>query len=156
MALAVGTLAPDFTLLDTDRKPVSLSSFRGKKVVLAFLPGAFTGVCTAEVCRLEKDAQGLNKATSQVITVSPDSPFANAAFKKANDLSFPILSDHTRATSRAYDVVFNNFADMEGYTSSHRATFIIDAEGVIRHVDVTANPGVEPEYDKVFAALEGV
>ena len=156
MALEVGTKAPDFTLLDTDRKPMSLSSFRGKKVVLAFLPGAFTGTCSAEVCRIEKEAEGLNNTNAQVIAVSPDSPFANAAFKKANNLSFPVLSDHTRATSRAYDVELQNFADMAGYTSSHRATFIIDAEGIIKHVDVTENPGVEPEYDKVFAALEGI
>lgn len=156
MALAVGTKAPDFTLLDTDRKPVSLSSFKGKKVVLAFLPGAFTGTCSAEVCKLEKEAERLNKAHGQVIAISPDSPFANAAFVKANSLKFPVLSDHTRATSRAYDIELKNFADMEGYTSSHRATFILDAEGIIRHVDVTANPGVEPDYDKVFAALEGI
>ena len=156
MALAVGTPAPDFTLLDTNRKPVTLSSFKGKKVILAFLPGAFTGVCTAEVCRIEKEAEGLNNANATVISVSPDSPFANAAFKQANQLSFPVLSDHTRETSRAYDVELKNFADMEGYTSSHRATFIIDKDGIIRHVDVTANPGVEPEYDKVFAAIEGI
>jgi len=156
MALAVGTQAPDFTLLDTDRKTVSLSSFKGQKVVLAFLPGAFTGVCTAEVCKLEKDSERLNSAKGIVIAISPDSPFANAAFKQANTLQFAVLSDHTRATSRAYDIEFKNFADMEGYTSSHRATFILDAEGIIRHVDVTANPGVEPDYDKVFAALEGI
>lgn len=156
MALAVGTPAPDFTLLDTDRKPVSLSSFRGKKVVLAFLPGAFTGTCTDEVSRIQKEAAELGNGNTQVIAVAPDSPFANAAFKKTNDLSFPVLSDHTRATSRAYDIELKNFADMEGYTSSHRATFILDAKGIIRHVDVTANPGVEPEYDKVFAALEGI
>ncbi len=156
MALSVGTKAPDFTLLDTNREPVSLSSFKGQKVIVAFLPGAFTGVCSAEVCRLEKEASGLNDSGTNVIAIAPDSPFANAAFKEANDLSFPILSDHTRATSRAYDVVFENFAHMEGYTSSARATFILDEEGVIQHVDVTENPGVEPDYDKVFAALQGV
>lgn len=156
MALSVGTKAPDFTLLDTNREPVSLSSYKGKKVIVAFLPGAFTGVCSAEVCRLEKEAAGLNNAGTTVLAIAPDSPFANAAFAEANDLSFPILSDHTRATSRAYDVVFENFAHMEGYTSSARATFILDEDGIIQHVDVTENPGVEPDYDKVFAALEGV
>ena len=154
MALSVGAVAPDFTLFDTNKQPVSLSSFRGKTVVLAFFPAAFTGVCTNEMCSFQGAIQRLNAVNAQVIGVSADLPFANGGFAKANGLEFPILSDFQLKTITAYDILFNNFAGIEGLTRSERATFVIDGEGVIRHVYVTENPGVEPNYDQIFADVE--
>lgn len=156
MALAVGTQAPDFTLLDTAKQPVSLSSFRGKKVVLAFFPAAFTGVCKAEMCSFQGAIQRLNGMNAQVIGVSADLPFSNGGFAEANGLTFPILSDWTLDTIKAYDVTFDNFAGIQGLTRSSRATFVIDADGVIRHVHITENPGVEPNYDEIYAAVESI
>ncbi|MEY3386241.1 MAG: hypothetical protein RIR53_1052 [Bacteroidota bacterium] len=154
MALAVGTPAPDFTLLDADKNPVSLSSFAGKPVVVAFFPAAFTGVCQAELCTFQGAIQRLNSANAAVVAISADIPFANGAFAAANSLTFPILSDFTLSTINAYDVALSNFAGIEGLTRSVRATFIVDANGTISYVEVTANPGVEPNYDALFAALE--
>lgn len=156
MALAVGTQAPDFTLLDTAKQPVSLSSLRGKKVVLAFFPAAFTGVCKAEMCSFQGAIQRLNGMNAQVIGVSADLPFSNGGFAEANGLTFPILSDWTLETIKAYDVAFDNFAGIQGLTRSSRATFVIDADGVIRHVHVTENPGVEPNYDEIYAAVQSI
>jgi len=156
MALALGTSAPDFTLLDGSMQPVSLSSYRGKKVVLAFFPAAFTGVCTAELCSFQTAVQRLNGMNAQVLAVSADLPFANKAFGEANGLTFPVLSDWNLATINAYNVPFENFAGIPGLTRSERATFVIDADGVIRHVHVTENPGVEPNYDEIYDAVEKI
>lgn len=156
MALSVGTPAPDFTLLDSAKNPVTLSSLKGQTVILAFFPAAFTGVCKAEMCSFQSAIQRLNSAKATVLGVSADIPFSNAAFAETNGLTFPLLSDFNLDTIRAYDVAFENFAGIQGLTRSSRATFVIDAEGIIRHVDVTENPGVEPNYDEIYAAAEAL
>jgi peroxiredoxin len=152
MALAIGTPAPDFTLQDGDRNAVSLSAQRGSKVVLAFFPAAFTGVCKAELCSFQNAIQRLNGMNAKVLAVAADAPFSNKAFAEANGLTFPVLSDYSRETIKAYDVALEDFAGLSGYTASQRATFVIDADGVIRHVDVTENPGIEPNYDAIYVS----
>lgn len=156
MALAVGTQAPDFTLLDITKAPVSLSSYKGQKVIVVFFPAAFTGVCAAEMCSFQGAIQRLNTMNAAVLAISADTPFANGAFTAANSLTFPLLSDFSLATINAYDVLFENFAGIAGLTRSSRATFVLDAEGVIRYVHVTENPGVEPNYDEIYAAAEAL
>ncbi|GMV52509.1 MAG: redoxin domain-containing protein [Flavobacteriales bacterium] len=152
MALSVGAKAPDFTLYNTHKEPVSLQSFAGKRVLLAFFPAAFTGVCKAELCSFQRSLQRLNTAGIQVIAIAADLPFSNAAFAAENGLTFPVLSDWSLSTIKAYDVEWPNFAGIEGLTRSARATFVIDANGIIEFVDVTENPGIEPNYDAIFAA----
>jgi peroxiredoxin len=156
MALAIGTTAPDVTFLGTDLKPVALSSYKGKNVVLAFFPAAFTGVCKAELCTIQGALSRLNAVNASVLGVSADLPFANAAFAEANGLTFPVVSDWNLDAIRAFDVELANFAGVEGLTRSVRATFVIDATGVIRYAEVTANPGVEPNYDALYAAVEAL
>lgn len=153
MALAVGTPAPDFTLVGTDMKPVSLSSFAGKTVVVAFFPAAFTGVCKDELCTFQGALQRLNDVDAAVLAVSADIPFANKAFADANGLQFPILSDFTLSTINAYDVAFENFAGIAGLRRSHRATFVVGADGTITYCEVTENPGVLPNFDALYSAL---
>ncbi|MCO6465741.1 MAG: peroxiredoxin [Bradyrhizobiaceae bacterium] len=153
MALSVGAKAPDFTLLNTNLEPVSLSSFAGKRVLLAFFPAAFTGVCEAELCRFQESMQQLNNAGVQVLAVSADLPWSNGGFAKANNLSFPLLSDWKMDAIRAYDVSWENFAGIEGLTRSARATFVIGADGMIEFVDVTENPGIEPDYAAILAKV---
>jgi peroxiredoxin len=154
MALEVGTTAPDITLLDADMKPVTLSSLKGTKVVLAFFPASFTGVCQAELCTFQGALQRLNSMNATVLGVAADLPFSNKAFSVANDLHFPILSDWNLDAINKYDVALHNFAGIEGLTRSVRATFVIDTNGTISFAEVTANPGVEPNYDAVYAAVE--
>ena len=91
-----------------------------------------------------------------MLGVCADLPFANAAFAAENGLTFPVLSDWTLNGIRAFDVELSNFAGVEGLSRSDRATFVLDAEGVVRFVDVTENPGVEPNYDAVYAAVEAL
>jgi len=149
MAAEVGQKAPDFELFDSAKQPTKLSDSKGKNVVLAFYPGAFTGVCTTEMCAFRDRFESFNSMNAQVFGISVDGIFAQKAFSDANNLNFPLLSDYGRKTGADYGVALPNFAGMEGYTASERAVFVIDKEGVIQFKWVGENPGVEPDYDEV-------
>jgi peroxiredoxin len=149
MAAEVGQKAPDFELFDADKQPTKLSDSKGKNVVLAFYPGAFTGVCTTEMCTFRDRFDSFNSMNAQVFGISVDVFFSQKVFSDTNNLNFPLLSDYTRETVNAYGIALPNFAGMEGYTASQRAVFVIDKEGVIRFKWVGENPGVEPDYDEI-------
>jgi glutaredoxin-dependent peroxiredoxin len=149
----VGQTAPAFTLLDTARKPVSLSDFSDKKVVIAFFPAAFTGVCEKELCTFRDSLAGLNDVGATVLGISVDAPFSNGAFATKNSLTFPLLSDYSRDTVRAYGVELPDFAGMKGYIAAQRSVFVVDGSGTVTWQWVAPNPGVEPDYDAVRAAL---
>ena len=149
----VGRTAPDFTLLDTARKPVQLSSLRGSKVVVAFFPAAFTGVCEKEMCTFRDSLAALEELNAKVVAISVDAPFSNAAFATKNLLSFPVLSDYSRKTVDAYGVRLENFAGMEGYAAAKRAVFVVNEQGTVTWEWVGPNPGVEPDYDAIKTAL---
>ena len=153
--LDVGTKAPEFNLLKNKSDRVSLASLRGKKVVIAFFPAAFTSVCEKELCSFRDSLAELNGLDATVLGISVDAPFSNVAFAEKNKLTFPVLSDYTREATRAYDVALDDFAGMVGYTAAKRAVFVVDKEGVIRYAWVGPNPGVEPDYDAIEAALKG-
>ena len=156
MAAEVGQKAPDFTLFDSAKQPTKLSDSKGKNVVLAFYPGAFTGVCTTEMCTFRDRFDSLNSMNAQVLGVSVDGIFAQKAFSDANNLNFSLLSDFNREPVEAYGVALPNFAGMEGYTASERAVFVIDKNGVIRFKWVGENPGVEPDYDEVQRQVDAL
>src|SRR5437016_341359 len=102
MAVEVGKRVPDVTLVSSERKAVKLSEFLGKPTVLAFFPGAFTGVCTKELCTFRDGMAKFNEMKAQVLAVSVDSPFAQKAFAEQNKLNFTLLSDFRReAVQRA-------------------------------------------------------
>ncbi len=152
--LQPGTQAPDFTLINHKRERVTLSSLRGQKVVLAFFPAAFTGVCQKELCAFRDALADLNALNATVLGISVDAPFSNAAFAEKNGVNFPILSDYAREATRAYDVALDDFAGMPGYTASKRAVFVVNAEGAIAWAWEGPNPGVEPDYAAVKSAVE--
>jgi glutaredoxin-dependent peroxiredoxin len=154
MAIDVGSKAPEFTLFDTNNKSHSLSEFRGKNVVLAFYPGAFTGVCTKELCTFRDAMSTFNTLNAQVVGISVDSPFANKAFVAQNNLQFPLLSDYTREVSKQYGGVHEDFVGLKGYSASKRSVFIVDANGSVKYVWISENPGIEPDYDAVAQALK--
>lgn len=150
----VGQKAPDVQFVDTERKPVKVSDFKGKTTVLLFFPGAFTGVCTKEMCNFRDNIANYNKLNANVVGISVDSPFADKAFKDANQLSFPILSDYNRDGVKSFGVDMPNFAGLNGYTAAKRAVFVLDKEGNIRFKWVSDNPGVEPDYATVAREAE--
>jgi peroxiredoxin len=156
MTLKNGDKAPDFTLYDTERKQRTLKEFLGKKTVLAFYPGAFTGVCTKEWCSLRDSIATFGSLNAQVVGISVDSPFANKGFADHNKLTFPLLSDFSREVSKQYGGLNGDFGGVTGYTAAKRAVFILDAQGIVRYTWVTDNPGVEPPYDEIQKALSTI
>jgi len=149
----LGQTAPEFTLLDTTREAVSLSGLRGKKVVLAFFPAAFTGVCETELCTFRDTLSSFNDVNAVVLGISVDSPFSNGAFATKNNLNFQVLSDFNRNAVNAYDIPVADFAGMAGYVASNRAVFVIDENGIVTYEWIAPNLGTEPDYAAVQAAV---
>ena len=137
---------PDVNLLDLERKSVNLKSFVGKKTVIAFFPGAFTGGCTEELCNFQSDLNEFDGLGVQIVGIAVDSPFALTGWSEANDITFPLLSDYKRECMKLFDVEFEGLAGMEGYKSSNRAVFIADESGAITYKWVAENPGVLPDF----------
>jgi len=156
MALNNGQKAPDAVLYGYDLKPVKISDFVGKTTVLAFVPGAFTGVCTKEICTFQDALANFNQLDAQVVAISVDAPFSNKAWADKNNISFPILSDYNRDAVKAYDVYHSDFAGLMGYTAAKRAVFVLDKDGNIAYSWVSDNPGVEPNYDEVKEAVKAL
>lgn len=147
--LKVNDLAPDFTLKNTEREDVSLSDFKDEAVVLAFYPGAFTGVCDTEMCTLQDNLESFNDLNATVLGISVDSPWANSAFSKKYSLEFNLLSDIDRKVINDYGVLFTGLGGIEGYTCANRAIFIIKDGYVKYRWDAEPNPGVEPDYNEI-------
>lgn len=152
----IGQNAPDFTLKNTAKEPISLSNYRGSTVILAFYPGAFTGVCDKEMCAFQDNMAKLNAAEATVIGISVDSPWANAEFARKYNLEFELLSDLDREVVTSYDATFVGLGGIEGYVSANRVVVVIDKAGVIQHRWVAENPGVEPDYDAIVAVAESL
>ena len=151
--IVVGQKAPDFTLPDTDRKPRKLSDFLSKKLVLAFFPGAFTSVCTKEMCAFRDSLARLSELKAQVVGVSVNDPFSNKGFAERNMLTFPLLSDFNREVVRLYGIELKDFAGLKGYSVAQRSVFVLDKDGVVRYRWVSDDPGKEPNYKEIEEAL---
>ena len=149
-------IAPDFNLKNTEKNDIALSSFKGKTVVLAFYPGAFTGVCDTEMCSLRDSMNSFNDLNATVLGISVDSPWANAEFAKKYEINFNLLSDYNRNVSKAYDMIFNGLGGLEGYECSNRGVIIIDGEGLIQYRWVAENPGIEPNYSEIIEKVKSL
>ena len=154
MSVDVGSTAPDFTLTNHDRQPVTLSAQRGHPVVLAFFPAAFSSVCAKEMCTFRDSIARLGKANAQVYGISVDTFFTLKAFHDYEKLSFPLLSDFNKQVIREYGVFNEDMIGLKGIAK--RAVFVIDKDGVVRHREVLDDARNEPDYDRVFAVLEGL
>ena len=155
MAVDVGAKAPDFTLTNQDRQPVTLSEqLKQGPVVLAFFPAAFSGVCTKEMCTFRDSMAELKGVSAQVLGVSVDTFFALKAWADAQGLNFPLLSDFNKDVIRKYDVVNPDMIGLKDI--SKRAVFVIDRGGVVRHREVLDDARNEPDYAKVKQAVAGL
>ena len=152
MSIDVGAKAPDFELPNEDREPVRLSAQLQKgPVVLAFFPAAFSSVCTTEMCTFRDSAAELNKVGAQVLGVSVDTFFALKAWKDAEKLNFPLLSDFNKTVIRQYGVVNPDMIGLKDIAK--RAVFVIDKNGVVKHSEVLEDARNEPDYTKIKQAL---
>jgi peroxiredoxin len=154
MTLDVGSKAPDFTLTNQDRQPVTLSQLKGRPVVLAFFPAAFSSVCAKELCTF-RDSLGrldaLPGGQTQVLGISVDTFFALKAFQDQQQFTFPLLSDFNKQVIRDYGVFNEDMIGLKGIAK--RAVFVIDKDGIIRHREVLDDARNEPDYQKVQEAV---
>ena len=152
MAVTVGTNAPDFTLPNQDREPVTLSrALQNGPVVLAFFPAAFSSVCEKELCTFRDSLAQLASAKAQVFGISVDTFFTLKAWKDAQGLNFPLLSDFNKDVIRDYGVFNEDMIGLKGI--ARRAVFVIGPDGVVRHREVLQDARHEPDYAKVHEAL---
>jgi peroxiredoxin len=138
--------------MNQDRQPVTLSGERGHPVVLAFFPAAFSSVCQKELCTFRDQLARLNHARAQVYGISVDTFFALKAFHDAQRLTFPLLSDFNKQVIRDYGVFNEDMIGLHGIAK--RAVFVLDANGVVRHREVLQDARNEPDYQKVYTAVE--
>ena len=154
MSAETGSIAPDFTLPNQDREPVTLSKQRGRPIVLAFFPAAFSSVCQKELCTF-RDALAqldkLNRVKAQVYGISVDTFFALKAFADQQRLTFPLLSDFNKQVIRDYGVFNEDMIGLKGIAK--RGVFVLDKDGVVKHREVLADARNEPDYEKVYEAV---
>ncbi len=132
--LQVGDIAPDFTLLDDKGESVSLSSFRGRRVVVYFYPKADTPGCTTEACDFRDNLLAFSRSGFDVVGISPDSVEDLAAFRDKYDLTFPLLSDLDSATAHAYGAWGEKTFKERTFVGTLRSTFVVGADGVLESV----------------------
>ena len=149
--IAVGSRAPDFTIYNTDEKPVSLADFKGKQnVLLAFFPAAFTSTCTAEVCAFSDDYSAFEGRGVYVLPVSGDAVPSLKEFRAKYKMSLHLASDMKREVSRAYGVL------NEATFLPRRSYILIDKGGVVRWVHVEAKSGERRENAELLAAIDAL
>ena len=147
--------APDFTLYDSDKNKVTLSSFNGtQNVLLLFFPLAFTGVCTRELCSVRDDIGRYDNANARVLGISVDSVYSLAKFKMEQAIKFPLLSDFNKEASTAYGCIYESFTDMHLKGVSKRSAFVIDKQGIIKYAEVLDNAGQIPDFQAIHKILD--
>ncbi len=129
--LSPGDPAPDFTLPDADGHEVSLSSFKGRRVVVYFYPAASTPGCTKQACDFRDNLALLNEAGIDVLGISPDKPAKLVKFRDAQGLTFPLLSDPERTVLAAYSTYGEKTMYGKKTMGVIRSTFVIGADGTI-------------------------
>jgi thioredoxin-dependent peroxiredoxin len=151
MPLSPGDPAPDFTLPDQAGNPVSLSSLRGKSVVLYFYPKADTPGCTTQACGVRDHRGDYESADAVVLGVSPDAVKATAKFDQKYDLGFPLLADEGHKVAEQYGVWVEKSMYGRKYMGNERTTFVIGPDGNIKEILHKVKPAAHD--DLVLAAL---
>ena len=129
--LQPGDTAPDFTLDDADGKPVALSDYRGRKVVVYFYPAAMTPGCTTQACDFRDSLDSLAAAGYAVLGISPDTPAKLTKFRDRDRITFPLLSDPDREVLEAYGAYGEKTMYGKTVTGVIRSTFVVDAAGKV-------------------------
>jgi len=152
----VGDRAPDVTLVNADRQPVRLSELTGPPLVLAFFPGAYTTVCTREMCTFRDSLADFEVTGARVVGISVDTPFSQKAWAEHLGLTFPLLSDFNRQAVKVFGIEDPNFAKGVLPGVAKRSVFVLDRDGVVTYRWVSDNPAVEPDYAEVAEAVKKI
>lgn len=150
--LSKGNKAPAFTLINTEKKEISLDAYYGKNVLILFFPLAFTSVCTAELCSARDNIAMYNGLDTEVLGISVDSPFALGEFKKQQQINFELLSDFNKSAAAAYGALYEDFVlGLKGVAK--RAAFVVDKNGDIAYAEVLEDAGQLPDFEAVKTVL---
>jgi len=149
LPLEIGTPAPDFTLLNQNREPVSLDDLKGSLSVIVFIPFAFTRTCEGELCQIRDESSLFNDSDARVVAITCNTLHANRVWSEQQAFQFDILSDFWPhgSVSRKYDT-FN-----EGYGYAERTTYFLDADGIITAVTHSDQLGEARDFEDYRAAL---
>jgi peroxiredoxin len=147
---AVGAPAPDFTLPSTAGTDVTLSSLRGRKVLLAFFPLAFTSTCTREMCAFSEDYAQFQDEDTLVLPISVDSVPTLREFKAKEHLTVDLLSDFKREVSRRYGVL------LEDKFFANRAYVLVDRNGIVRWAFAEETPRTRRENAELLQQLRAI
>jgi peroxiredoxin len=143
----LGSAAPDFTLASTSGSSVTLSGLRGKNVLLAFFPAAFTSVCTTEMSAMSDDYSQFEQADTVILPISVDAVPSLKAFKASREMKVDLLSDFKREVSRLYGTL------NEERFNSIRAYVLIDKKGVVRWVHAEETPATRRENSEILEQI---
>ena len=161
MALPVGSTAPDFTLTTLGPDGPELLTLSDKvgssNLLLLFVPMAFTGVCTEELCSVTQNLSAYDALDATVIGISGDNPFAQQAWAEKEGISLTLASDYEHSAAKAYDVAYDAFLPDKNLPMGgvpKRSAFIIDKAGVIQYCESSDNPGELPDFDAIQAKLK--
>jgi|SRR5688500_17752089 len=155
MSLRIGDKAPDFSLYSSEKELIHLHDLQGKNVVLLFFPLAFTSTCTKEMCVTRDDLSVYNNLNTEVFGISIDTIHSLARYKEDLQLNFKLLSDFNKEVIRSYDVMYEEYGyGMKGVAK--RAVYVIDGEGIIRHIEVLEKAGQMPDLEATKEAIRGL
>ena len=145
---AVGTVAPDFTLPSTSGERLTLSQLRGKQVLVAFFPLAFSPTCTAELCEMRDDWDDFLARGLVVLPISVDSTYSLKEYKQKYGMKVDLLSDFKREVTIQYGVL------NEDRFFSNRAYFLVDRDGIVRWAHVEENPSLKRSNQEILAEVD--
>lgn len=160
MALKAGDKAPDFELTTKTAegpKKIKLSGNFGKKnTVLLFFPMAFTGVCTKEMCEVSQALNAYTSLNADVLGISGDNPFAQAAWAEKEKITVPLLADYEHKVAQAYGIAYDSFLPQKNLGMggvAKRSAFVIDKQGVVRYAESNDDPAQLPNFEKIKQTL---
>ena len=163
MSINVGDKAPDFSLVSLTAdgpQVVKLSELVGKSnIVLLFVPMAFTGVCTTELCDISKGIGEYEALDATVLGISGDNPFAQGEWAKKEGITLQLLSDYEHTATKDYGIAYDQFLPEKNLIMGgvpKRSAFVIDKAGVVQYAQVNESPGDLPDFDAVKAGLKGL
>jgi peroxiredoxin len=161
MALSVGSKAPDFTVSTlgaSGPELFKLSEHVGQSnILLLFVPMAFTGVCTKELCEISSGINAYKTLSAEVYGISGDNPFAQKAWAEKENITLQLLSDYDHKVTEAYGVAYESFLPAKNLIMggvAKRSAFVIDKAGVIQYAEVLESPGDLPDFTAIQAKLK--
>lgn len=163
MALPKGTKAPDFTLVTKGAEGPELFKLSDKigekNIVLLFVPMAFTGGCTTELCSVTNELDEYAALDATVLGISGDNPFAQAEWAAKENIKLPLLADYEHTVTKAYDVAYDTFlpeANLIMGGVPKRSAFVIDKAGIIQYSEAQEHPKDMPDFDKIKETLKSL